>query len=154
MKMILTYLLSKQLYCSYPVSFSYFFSDLGNVSLLNWYSCILHCLCSLRSLVESDKNPTQTISRKKAYAIKPANTRAELTLWLEKTMAPHSITLAWKIPWTEEPGGLQSMGSRRVGHDQSDLASKQVAHISPFPQAIRYMESYFQNRFSQSKMYK
>ena len=30
-------------------------------------------------------------------------------------MAPHSSTLAWKIPWTEEPGGLQSMGSRRVG---------------------------------------
>ena len=29
-------------------------------------------------------------------------------------MAPHSITLAWKLPWTEEPGGLQSMGSRRV----------------------------------------
>ena len=35
----------------------------------------------------------------------------------EKAMAPHSSTLAWKIPWKEEPGGLQSMGSRRVGHD-------------------------------------
>ena len=35
----------------------------------------------------------------------------------EKAMAPHSSTLAWKIPWTEEPGRLQSMGSRRVGHD-------------------------------------
>ena len=32
-------------------------------------------------------------------------------------MAPHSSTLAWKIPWTEEPGRLQSMGSRRIGHD-------------------------------------
>ena len=32
-------------------------------------------------------------------------------------MAPHSSTLAWKIPWTEEPGRLQSMGSLRVGHD-------------------------------------
>ena len=32
-------------------------------------------------------------------------------------MAPHSSTLAWKIPWTEEPGGLQSMGSQRVRHD-------------------------------------
>ena len=32
-------------------------------------------------------------------------------------MAPHSSTLAWKIPWTEEPGGVQSMGSQRVGHD-------------------------------------
>ena len=36
---------------------------------------------------------------------------------VEKAMAPHSSTLAWKIPWTEEPGGLQSMGSRRVEHD-------------------------------------
>ena len=35
----------------------------------------------------------------------------------EKAMAPHSSTLAWKTPWTEEPGGLQSMGSLRVGHD-------------------------------------
>ena len=36
---------------------------------------------------------------------------------LEKAMAPHSSTLAWKIPWMEEPGRLQCMGSRRVGHD-------------------------------------
>ena len=36
---------------------------------------------------------------------------------LEKAMAPHSSTLAWKIPWMEEPGRLQSLGSLRVGHD-------------------------------------
>ena len=36
---------------------------------------------------------------------------------LEKEMATHSSTLAWKIPWTKEPGRLQSMGSQRVGHD-------------------------------------
>ena len=36
---------------------------------------------------------------------------------LEKGMAPHSSTLAWRIPWTEEPGRLQPMGSQRVGHD-------------------------------------
>ena len=35
----------------------------------------------------------------------------------DKAVAPHSSTLAWKIPWMEEPGGLQSMGSLRVGHD-------------------------------------
>ena len=35
----------------------------------------------------------------------------------EKAMATHSSTLAWKVPWTEEPGRLQSMGSLRVGHD-------------------------------------
>ena len=36
---------------------------------------------------------------------------------LEKGMAIHSSILAWRIPWIEEPGGLQSMGSHRVGHD-------------------------------------
>ena len=36
---------------------------------------------------------------------------------LEKEMATHSSTLAWNIPWTEEPGGLQSMGGQRVRHD-------------------------------------
>ena len=36
---------------------------------------------------------------------------------LEKAVAPHSSTLAWKIPWTEEPGRLQSKGSQRLGHD-------------------------------------
>ena len=36
---------------------------------------------------------------------------------LEKEMATHSSILAWKIPWTEEPGRLQSMGSERVGHN-------------------------------------
>ena len=36
---------------------------------------------------------------------------------LEKEMATHSSIIAWKIPWTEEPGGRQSMGLQRVGHD-------------------------------------
>ena len=36
---------------------------------------------------------------------------------LEKEMATHSSTLAWKTPWTEEPGRLESLGSQRVGHD-------------------------------------
>ena len=36
---------------------------------------------------------------------------------LEEEMATHSSILAWEIPWKEEPGGLQSMGSQRVGHD-------------------------------------
>ena len=40
-----------------------------------------------------------------------------LSKCLEKAMAPHSSTLAWKIPWMEEPGRLQSMGSLRVRHD-------------------------------------
>ena len=41
-------------------------------------------------------------------------------------MAPHSSTLAWKIPWTEEPGGPQSMGLHSIGHDWSDLAATAV----------------------------
>ena len=57
---------------------------------------------------------------------KESGTSRQLTLKLlietvegdsEKAMAPHSSTLAWKIPWMEEPGRLQSMGSGRVGHD-------------------------------------
>ena len=45
----------------------------------------------------------------------------------EKAMARHSSTLAWNIPWTEEPGRVQSMGLLRVGHDWSDLAAVAVA---------------------------
>ena len=47
-------------------------------------------------------------------------TRVQSLGWedpLEKEIATHSSILAWKISWTEEPGGLQSMGSKRVGHD-------------------------------------
>ena len=43
---------------------------------------------------------------------------------LEKEMATHSSILAWRVPWTEEPGGLLSIGSHRVGQDWSDLACK------------------------------
>ena len=52
---------------------------------------------------------------------------ARIFKWLEgteeKAMAPHSSTLAWRIPWTGQPGRLQAMGSRRVGHNWSDLAA-------------------------------
>ena len=46
-----------------------------------------------------------------------SNLPGSITYSLEKAMAPHSSTLAWKIPWMEEPGRLQSMGSLRVRHD-------------------------------------
>ena len=52
-------------------------------------------------------------------------------------MATQFSILAWEIPWTEEPGGLQSMGSHRVGHDRSDLAAAAVA-VSWFPGAQRW----------------
>ena len=51
---------------------------------------------------------------------------------LEKEMATHSSVLAWRIPGTGEPGGLPSMGSRRVGHDWSDLAAAVYSVISDF----------------------
>ena len=47
----------------------------------------------------------------------------------EKAMAPHSSTLAWKIPWTEKPGGLQSMGSLRVRHDWATSLSIFTFHF-------------------------
>ena len=47
---------------------------------------------------------------------------------LEKEMATHSNILAWRIPWTEEPGGLQSMGSQRVTHDWATSLS-----FHPYP---------------------
>ena len=55
-----------------------------------------------------------TQSRTRLKWLSSSSSKQERT---EKAMAPHSSTLAWKIPWTEEPGRLQSMGSWRVGHD-------------------------------------
>ena len=46
--------------------------------------------------------------------------------------ATHSSTLAWKIPRAEEPGGLQSMGSQRVGHDRSNLAAAAAAAMNVY----------------------
>ena len=48
---------------------------------------------------------------------------------MEKALAPHSSTLAWKIPWAEEPGGLQSMGSQRVRHNLNDLKYTQAVCV-------------------------
>ena len=45
-------------------------------------------------------------------------------------MANHFSILAWRIPWTEEPGGLQSMGSQRIGNDWSDLAAVNNRHCA------------------------
>ena len=58
-----------------------------------------------------------------------------LPIVLEKAMAPYYSILAWRIPWTEEPGRLQSMGLHRVGHDWSDLA----AAAAYCPPAIQFL---------------
>ena len=51
------------------------------------------------------------------FSISLIKLRTQHYVLTEKAMAPHSSTPAWEIPWAEEPGRLQSMGSRRVGHD-------------------------------------
>ena len=54
---------------------------------------------------------------------------------LEKGMATHSSILAWRIPWTEEPGGLRSTGSQRAGHDRSDRG-----HTQQFAERLKLTE--------------
>ena len=66
------------------------------------------------------KNPTAdstTLNGEKLAFQMRSGIRQGYSLSPEKAMAPHSSTLAWKIPWMEEPGGLQSMGSLGVRHD-------------------------------------
>ena len=83
---------------------------------------------AIRGVAESDTperlNWTEPCNLKASLACSALCNVPKLRLWCpkvhkstEKAMATHSSTLAWKIPWTEEPGRLQSMGSRRVGHD-------------------------------------
>ena len=67
--------------------------------LRNWASLVAHSVKSLPLLQETQ---IHCLSRENP---------------LEKGMATHSSVLAWRIPWTEEPGGLQSIGLQRVGHD-------------------------------------
>ena len=68
------------------------------------------------------ENPTEKPGGLLSTGHKESDRNKQLTLPLvkelsEQAMAPHSSTLTWKIPWAEEPGRLQSMGSQRVGHD-------------------------------------
>ena len=65
-----------------------------------------------------NKNPSSHfLPELLSFCTFPLNLRTQPCMSLEKATAPRSSALAWKIPWTEEPGGLQSMGSLRVGHD-------------------------------------
>ena len=50
---------------------------------------------------------------------------------LEEEVTTHSSILAWEIPWTEEPGGLQSMGSQRVGHNLATEHAEKCYHSLP-----------------------
>ena len=88
----------------------YFISNTGSGSKffsgdLNKLWIYRNCLCDMNS---------SRLLKKRKYSLM----LFETLVWpMEKAMAPHSSTLAWKIPWTEEPGRLQTMESQRVGHD-------------------------------------
>ena len=86
-------------------------------------SCKLRCLPEIRQLTKLSK-----VGLIKGFPSDPAvkNPPATQEMWVgslgledpqEEEMAIHSSVLAWRIPWTEGPGGLQSMGSQRAGHD-------------------------------------
>ena len=84
---------------------------------------LFFCLKIFRCIVLSVTLPSTEASFV-AQTVKLLTTMRETRIWylfqedpMEKEMATHSSILAWKIPWTEEPGRLQSMGSKRVGHD-------------------------------------
>ena len=81
-----------------------------NGFLTNWAFFIMHSSLSWTSLVAQTVKRLPTMQETRVQSL----SREDL---LEKAMATHSSILAWKIPWTEEPGRLQSMGSQRVGHD-------------------------------------
>ena len=65
---------------------------------------------------------------------------------LEESMATHSSSLAWRIPWREEPGGLQSIGSQRVGHGWRDLARRiqqRECHLRKIIGMLSHLLSYY-----------
>ena len=62
-------------------------------------------------------------------------------------MVTHSNILAWRIPWTEEPGGLQSIASQRVGHDRNDLAH--MAYLTYFHKEKRTVILYVSTKYFQ-----
>ena len=89
-------------------------------------SLLLECLLYL------DLRPASLV----AQIVKRLPAMQETQVWslgwkdpLEKKMATHFSILAWRIPWTEELGGLQSMGSQRVGHDWANNTLTQYCHL-------------------------
>ena len=90
------------------------FSGLGLSLLPLVFSLILTIASRLLHLYCTD-GKTSRLMEKRFSTL--GDTHRGLQSYMEKAMAPHSSTLAWKIPCTEESGGLQSMGSLRVRHD-------------------------------------
>ena len=99
------------------------------VKKLNGY---LGCTCWASLVAQTVKRlPTMQETRLRSLG------RKDL---LEKAMVTHSSTLAWKIPWTKEPGRLQSMGLQRVGHDWAaslNFTSLKIYYFPTFPRKHR-----------------
>ena len=92
----------------------------------SWTKTILVLLPELLSYYLREQTSTLCSS----FSEKKKKTQLFVCLYLsisEKAVATHSSTLAWKIPWAEEPGRLQSMGSLRVGHDWVTSLSQMIA---------------------------
>ena len=91
-------------------------SSMGRLfSLISWAQAEKQT--SLSSSLTEDKLFSESMLSMKVLQLEASALCNDFSSNSEKAMAPHSSTLAWKIPWMEEPGRLQSMGSLRVGHD-------------------------------------
>ena len=110
-----------------------------SASLINNYSAESHVLLSWRQwhptavLLPGKSHGLRSLVGSAVHGVARSQTRlSDFTFTfhfhvLEEEMATHSSVLAWRIPWTGEPGGLPSMGSHRVGHGWGDLAAVAAA---------------------------
>ena len=100
------------------ILFIFFLLSLNKYALSSYWASLINYLCEISVLKE-------TMWKKKFVRIhfsgkggsKGIRVLQRLVAGMEEEMATHSSTLAWRIPWTEEPGRLQCMGLLRVGHD-------------------------------------
>ena len=108
----------------YSLEYGWKYKEMQNTILDPWLGRQnFHIKCKLRASLAAQMVKCLPAMRQ---------TRVRSLGWedpLEKEMATHSSTLAWKIPWTEEPGRLQSMGLQRVGHDWATSLSLSFKYI-------------------------
>ena len=95
--------------------------------MLLWVPALKAYACAAILLPQRERNKIKTFSLSHIWTRKSLltivnNLHIYIYIYLEEGMATHSSILAWRIPWTEEPGRLQSTGLQRVGHNWSDLA--------------------------------
>ena len=93
---------------------------------------LMHKLFKIKSQLDSHYTVASLVAQRLKHLRGMQETQVPSLGWedsLEKEMATHSSTLAWRIPWREEPGRLQSMGSQRVGHDWATSRHDTVKHI-------------------------